>query len=39
MRGDHISKSINKEIFSLARTLIVKDLNAPRRVKDLPIRL
>ena len=39
MRGNHTFKSINKEIFSLARTLVVGDLSAPRRVEDLPVRL
>jgi hypothetical protein len=39
MRGDHTSRSTDKEIFSLARTLVVGDLSAPRRVEDLPVRL
>jgi hypothetical protein len=39
MPGDHIFRLTNKEIFSLARILIVKNLNASRKIKDLPIRL
>jgi hypothetical protein len=39
MRGNHIFRSTNKKIFSLTRILIVRDLNAPRKIKDLSVRL